>query len=218
VSHIPPFTDGDLQAIREAVAVAERRSAGEIVTVIVERCEAYQGALWKGAALGAMAVALVASILHGGLGVWGGSIWLWLALPAWIGAGLGYLLPLLLPALHRGLIGAEIIDVRVKRRAMAAFAEHDVFATRAHTGLLLLVAVFEHRVEIVCDSGVEARVPSAQWEPIVERLTAGLRQGRAGQSVVAAIGEVGGLLEARGVSSTLPDIDELPDAPQLRRE
>jgi putative membrane protein len=212
------LSDADLEAIRVAVASAERRSAGEIVTVIVERCDAHQGALWKGAALGAMAATLAASILHGALGFWGGSIWLWLALPAWAGAGAGYLLPLLVPAVHRGAIGADVLEHRVRQRALAAFAESGVFATRARTGLLLLVALFEHRVEMVCDRGVEARVPAADWEPIVDRLTAGLRQGRAAQALVAAIGDIGGVLESRGVSGVVPDVDELPDAPTVSAE
>lgn len=213
-----PFSDAELEAIRVAVAAAERKSAGEIVTVVVERCDAYQAALWKGAALGAMAATLVASILHGALGYWGGSIWLWLALPAWTGAGLGYLLPLSIPALHRVSVGADVLESRVERRALAAFAESGVFATRARTGLLLLVALFEHRVWIVADRGVEERVPTTDWEPILDRLTAGLRQGRAAQSMVAAIGEIGSVLESRGVTAVGPDIDELPDAPTVSGE
>ena len=162
-----------------------------------------------------MGMTLAAAIVHGALGYWGGSIWLWLALPAWAGAGIGYLLPLLVRPLHRALVGAEVLDSRVDRRAAAAFAESEVFATRARTGLLLLVALFEHRVEIVSDQGVEARVPSAEWAPIVDRLTAGLRQGRTSQSIVAAIGEIGSLLESRGVTGLGPDVDELPDAPTV---
>jgi putative membrane protein len=216
VSRSQPFSDADLAAIGEAVDAAERRSAGEIATTIVERCDSYQGALWKGAALGAMAATLVAAVAHGALGYWGGSIWLWLALPAWAGAGLGYLLPLLVRPLHRAWIGADVLDARVERRANAAFAESEVFATRARTGLLLLVALFEHRVEIVCDRGIEERVQKSDWDPIVDRLTAGLRQGRATQSIVAAIGEIGSLLESRGVSGPAgPDVDELPDAPTV---
>jgi putative membrane protein len=218
VSRSRPFSDSDLDAIRDAVAAAERRSAGEIVTVIVERCDPYQGALWKGAALGAMAAAIVASIVHGALGLWGGSIWLWLALPPWAGAGAGYLLPLLVPALHRASIDADVLRLRVKGRALAAFAESEVFSTRGRTGLLLLVALFEHRVEIVCDAGIEARVASSDWDPIVDRLTAGLRQGRAAQAVVAAVAEIGSLLETRGVAGVGPDVDELPDAPTMREE
>jgi putative membrane protein len=216
VSRSQPFTDAELAAISEAVAAAERGSAGEIVTAIVERCDSYQGALWKGAALGAMATTLAAAIVHGALGYWGGSIWLWLALPAWAGAGVGYLLPLLVRPLHRAWIGADVLDARVDRRARAAFAESEVFATRARTGLLLLVALFEHRVEIVCDRGIEERVQKADWDPIVDRLTAGLRQGRAAQSIVAAIGEIGHLLQSRGVTGASgPDVDELPDAPTV---
>jgi putative membrane protein len=212
------FSDADFAAIRTAVEDAERKSAGEIVTVVVERCDQHQGGLWKGAALGAMAAALAASILHGAMGWWGGSIWLWLGLPAWAGAGAGYLLPALLPGLHRALIGAETLQLRVDRRALAAFVESEVFATRARTGVLLLVALYEHTVEIVADTGVEKRVPESDWEPIVDRLTAGLRQGRPAQSVVAAIGEIGSLLEARGVTAPGADVDELPDQPSLRRE
>jgi putative membrane protein len=104
-------------------------------------------------------------------------------------------------------------------RARAAFAESEVFATRARTGLLLFVALFEHRVEIVCDRGVEQKIAAADWAPIVDRLTGGLRQGRAAQTLVGAIGEIGGLLESHGVTGAGgPDIDELPDAPTVSRE
>jgi putative membrane protein len=214
-----PFDAAELDAIRAAVVAAESRSAGEIVTLIVERCDTYQGALWKSAALGAMAATLVASVIHGALGYWGGSIWLWLALPAWAGAGIGFVLPLIVPVLHRAAVGAHVLDARVAMRARAAFAESEVFATRARTGLLLFVALFEHRVEIVCDRGIEPKVATVDWEPIVDRLTAGLRQGRAGQSLVAAIAEIGSLLESRGVTGAGgPDIDELPDLPTVSRE
>jgi putative membrane protein len=216
VSRSPQLSDADLEAVRDAVTAAELRSAGEIVTVVVERCDAYPGALWKGAALGAMAATLAASVLHTGIGAWGGSLWLWLALPAWLGAGAGYLLPLLVPSLHRAWIGATAIDLRVKRRASSAFLEGEVFATRARTGLLLMVALFERRVEIVCDRGIDARVAASDWAPIVDRLTGGLRQGRTVQALVAAIAEIGSLLESAGVTGEGRDINELPDVPEVR--
>ena len=49
------LTSDDLDAIHEATGTAEAKSGGELVCVLVRRCDPYEGTPWKGAALGGIA-------------------------------------------------------------------------------------------------------------------------------------------------------------------
>lgn len=208
------FNQADLEAVRRAVDAAEGKTAGEIVPYVVLASDEYEGTLWRGAALGALLVPLVAAAIHELVGLWG-PVLLWLALPAPLGAALGYLAAAVVPAVKRALTPAEVMARRVARRASVAFLEEEVFATAERTGILLFLSLFEHRVVVLGDSGINARVEAGEWQTLSDRLAAGIRAGRAAAALVEAVGECGRLLARRGVERRPDDRDELSD--ELRR-
>jgi len=210
------FSDQDLEAIRRAATAAEERTAGEIVPYLVGRVDDHDEARWKGAALGALAFALAAGAVHHLGGFWGGAGILWITLPALAGAAAGYLLALLFPGLERRLIQAEDLERRVAARAAAAFLEEEVFATRDRTGILIFLALFEHRAVILADSGIHAKVPAATWRRLVDDLVTGVRERRAASALVAVIERCGELLEEHGVERRADDVDELSDQPRVK--
>ena len=205
------FTDRDLDAVREATRSAEARTSGEIVSVVVESCDSYEGALWKSAAFGAMLAALATGVGFASVERWSGPAWWWLALPAAAGAAAGYLLALSLPILHRALIGREILEMRVERRAAQAFLSEEVFATRERSGVLIFIGLFEHRVEILRDTAAEQRVPGDSWDDLAERLARDIRKGQAAAGLVQTIEDTGRLLELHGLVRRDDDVDELDD-------
>lgn len=205
------FSKEDLAEIEAAVKAAERSTSGEIVPCAVGRSDEYPEAVWRAAALGAMAAALLAALLHEALGVWGGAIVLWLALPALVGGGVGYLFAALVPAVKRLLIPEDVLAQRVAARATSAFVEHEVFATAERTGILLFLSVFEHRVLVLGDAGINAKVEQHEWDEIVAAVAAGIRAGKPGRALAEAIGRCGDLLHRRGVELRPGDVDELPD-------
>lgn len=205
------FSDQDREAIRAATAEAEGRTGGEIVSYAVERCDAYEEAAWKGAALGALALALAAGLAHWLGAFWGGWGLLWITLPAGAGAAAGFALGTWVPGLQRRLVTPEVLEQRVARRAAVAFVDEEVFATRDRTGVLLFLALFEHRVVVLADSGINARVEPAAWEAISEGIARGIREGRPAAALVEAIGACGRLLEEKGVARRPDDVDELGD-------
>jgi putative membrane protein len=212
------FRPEDLEAIRAAVAAAEARSGGEIVTYAVARCDPYEEARWKGAATGAVLAAVAAGFLYPLLEVWGGWGVVWLALPAVAGAAAGYLLAWGWPALQRLLVDAETRERRVRQRAQTAFLDEEVFATRDRTGVLIFLALFERRVEVLADAGIHARVAPDEWQGIAADLAAGIRRGAAPAALIAAVGRCGRLLEERRVDRRPDDADELADEPRLSDE
>ena len=209
----PVLSEADREAIVRAVREAERRTSGEIVVDIVESCGGYAHAVWKGAALGGLAGALAAAAAHDLGGFWGGSAWLWGALPAAAGAAAGYALACA-PAVKRWLATPEALGARVRDRATAAFLEHEVFRTRDRTGILLFLALFERRVLILGDRGINALVKDEEWAAVVAPVGEGMRAGRPLPALLRAVEGAGALLERHGFVRRPEDVNELPDAPR----
>jgi len=205
-----------LAAVREATAAAEGRTAGEIVPYIVGRCDDYAEAGWTGATLGALLATGLAALPYYLGGYWGVPDLLWLALPPLAGAVAGYLLVTSVPRLKRWLVPAETFDRRTRLRAEAAFLEEEVFDTEGRTGVLIFLALFEHRAIVLADSGIHAAVPAGAWEGIVGALTAGMRAGRPADALLEAVRGCGELLAAYRVTVRPGDVDEIPDEPRLR--
>jgi len=213
---MPPslFSDADLAAVRGAVQSAETGTSGEIVPYVVTASDDYAVATWKGAALGALAAALAAWALHRGWGLWGASGFLWMVVPPAAGAALGYLAAHLGP-LRRFLAGSHLLEHRVGQRAAAAFLEQEVFRTRARTGILLFLSLFERRVVVLGDSGIHAKVGPGEWDAVVRQVVSGIRAGNPTAALVAAIGECGEILARHGLPPLPDDTDELSDELRL---
>lgn len=205
------FGAEDRAEIKAAVGEAERRTSGEIVPYAVSSCDDYEVARWHGAALGAIGCGLLAAAVHTFGGYWGALLDLWIAVPPVIGAGLGYLAAVASPAIRRALIPADVLEERVRQRAAAAFLEQEVFDTRERTGILIFVALFERRVVVLGDAGINAKVAQHEWDDVVASIVAGIRAKTPGKALAAGIRACGELLERPGITRRADDTDELAD-------
>lgn len=205
------FSESDLRRIEEAVRDAEARSRGEIVTAAVPASGRYAGAVWTGACLGSLTALLALVLVH-----WLGDLWglgspLWALLAAGGGAVAGYLAVAASDALKRLLTSDEVMARQVDLAARAAFVDHEVFATRDRSGVLIFLSLLEHRVEVLADSGIDAHVEPGEWDGIVAGIVRGIREGRAADALVEAVGRCGEILDRRGLERRSDDVDELAD-------
>jgi putative membrane protein len=207
------FPEAEREAIRAAVAAAEARSGGEVVSWITGSCDDYPESSWMAATGGALLGLGLGWLGHALSGAWGG-ILLWAVVPALAGATAGFLLGRL-PAVKRLLVPDETMERRVEIAAEAAFLRAEVFATRDRTGILIFVALLEHRVEVLADSGIHARVPAERWAAIAEEIAAGIRSGAAPAAVIAGVERCGSILAEHCVPRREDDRDELPDRPRF---
>jgi len=212
----PLVSDAESEAIRAAVAAAERNSAGEIVPLLVDAADDYEMADWKGATLGALLAALVAAALHALRPSWGAAL-VWLVLPGALGALGGALAARFSAPLRRLLVGEERLDDCVEACAFDAFLRHGVHRTRDRSGILILIALFEHRVRILADEGIHAAVPAETWETLARETAAAVRDGRPGEALRRAVERCGALLAEQGPRRRSDDANELPDAPRSER-
>lgn len=210
------FDEAGRAAIRRAADSAEGRSSGEIVPYVVGRSDNYPEAAWTGASLGALGAAGLAGLVYHFGAIWGAASLAWLVLPAFVGAGLGFLAADRIPALGRRLISADSIERRVRLRAEAAFLEERVFDTRERTGILVMVSLYEHRALVLADAGINAKVAQEEWQAIVDRLVAGIRDGRPAEAMAGAISDCGELLASRKVERRDDDENELSDELRIR--
>lgn len=214
------FSEAELKKLQDAVAEAEARTSGEIVPYIVPQSGEYDVAVWRGASMLAvlsLAVSLLVYQFYHGWGLawlftgWGTGLLVLVA--ATVGALLGaYVAPI-----RRMLIGEAIMARAVHRRSMQAFVEEEVFKTRDRTGILLFISVFEHRVEVLGDSGINQAVSDDDWAEIVRHLCTGVKQGRLAESMVEAFEMCGHLLEKRGVEIRHDDTNELSNEVRVRK-
>ncbi|MCC7261735.1 MAG: TPM domain-containing protein [Candidatus Latescibacteria bacterium] len=216
VEHL--FSAEEQERIAAAVKAAEGHTSGEIVPCIVAQADEYEEAVWRGGAIAAFLVfagffclrAFTTTWLPLGLGAMGTGVVL--------AGGAGMLLVEWLPSLRRLLAGEQLIDRRVTQRALQAFVEEEVFATRERTGILIFVSLMEHEVRVLGDAGINARVDQEEWEGVVRLILQGMRQGRPAQGLTEAIAQCGALLERCGVARRADDTDELGNAPRTRGE
>ena len=101
----------------------------------------------------------------------------------------------------------------VRQRAVELFAQLGVWDTADNSGILIYVQLVDHRVEVVADRGIAARVEQAEWDGLCRQLEAAFRQGAWEAGALQAIEAAGALL-----AKQFPAIDhgnELADAPVI---
>jgi putative membrane protein len=195
----------DRLRIEGAVLEAERDTAGEIVVAVVGSCAEYGSTGWR---LG-VAVALLASL---GTEIFAPESGLETLLGAQAaGLVLGHLLARI-PILRRALISESFMQECAERRAWSAFAENGLARTAERTGILFFVALFEHRVIVMGDEGVDRVLdPDESWEEVVDLLLAGIREKRATEGILAAVQRCGEMLKTHLPAAT-KTLNQLPTA------
>jgi uncharacterized membrane protein len=112
-------------------------------------------------------------------------------------------------ALPLGLVWDGVSD---RQRAIALFAQHGIWDTEEHCGVLVYVNLADHKVEIVADRGIDRKIDAATWQQVCATLTAGYARGEFHDSTLAAIGQVNELLRQHfPANGSRPN--ELPDEP-----
>ncbi|MDX2478754.1 MAG: TPM domain-containing protein [Desulfuromusa sp.] len=183
------FSTEEKERIEAAVKAAEAKTSGEIVPMVVSSSHEYPRADLIGGGTLALAVGLICSWAFGGESIW------WF-LPIFI-VGFFIFQQVIrnLPDFKRKLIHPDELTAEVKEKAMVSFLEHELHETRDRTGILILISLFEHRVQVLADSGINAKVPEHTWEEIVDIIIKGLKTGDACTATCQAIERCGELLQ-----------------------
>ena len=84
--------------------------------------------------------------------------------------------------------------------------------------MLLFVSLFEHRVVVLADRGIDAHVGPEAWGAVDRAILAGLRRGSLREGLVEGIRLAGELLARHVPAPAERDPNELPDRLVVRRD
>jgi putative membrane protein len=202
------FEPGARERVAKAVAGIEAGTAAEVVVVARRMAGDYRAADWLAGA-GAAMVTLLVLLFHP-------KEFLVDTMPVdvLLGFAFGAVVSAHLPPLRRLLSGRKRMERAVQLAARAAFVDLGVSRTRGRTGILVLLAAFERRVEIVPDVGVDVQALGREYEQAVAAIGDAVRRGARLDAVVEALWRLAPPL-ARALPASADDVNELPDAMEV---
>lgn len=189
------LTDDERTRVTVAVKEAEKLTSGEIVVMVISASYHYPIANIIGAAVFGLPLALIFTTLTGEwLWIGGQNMWLFL----------GFLIVFFI-LLHeiikrtlwfkRCFISEREFKEEVEEAAITHFFNQGLYRTRDETGVLVLISVFERKVWVLADVGINAKVHEGQWDDIVKIIIDGIKQIRQTEAICKAVEKTGDLLK-----------------------
>lgn len=192
------------QDVHRALTAAEKRTVGEIVPVLLGRSDRFPAAdLWAGIlfALCGYFAAWASPLAQGALS------FLLITLIAGI---FGWFCSRKLPALRRLFVAPWRLQEMAEEQAFQEFYRHDLHRTEAATGVLLFVSLFERRVVVLGDEGIDEVMEEGAWDQVHQSLLQAIREDRLPEGLVAAVEQIGETL-AESFPWKEGDRNEVPD-------
>ncbi len=106
--------------------------------------------------------------------------------------GLGWILSKLVEQdfIFRKLLPKKWQHQAVEKKAAEIFLKEEVFNTKARSGLLIMISVFEESVFLFADKGLLQKIPASQWQTLGVQLAKDFDRARPGTSFFEALDEV----------------------------
>ncbi|MGH9787720.1 MAG: TPM domain-containing protein [Candidatus Acidiferrales bacterium] len=197
------FTPAEREKINQAVAEAEKRTAGEIVPVLAtasgryDRAEDIGGLLLGLTLLASLWTAFQRILPVEGDWTHGQQLQLdlpWLVLMVIGGFVVGTAIVSRVGWLRRLFVSQREMRQEVERAAWQSFARFRVGRTAAGTGILLYVSLFERMVCVLGDDPIAAKIDQKTWDEIRDLILRGIGEKRVADGFCQAIARSGELL------------------------
>ena len=189
------LSDQDREKIIQTVKEVEQETSGEILPMVVSQSYTYPMANVIGGTVLALPTALILTYFIGG--------WLWVGHQnMWLFLGLLTVLFILFHQvckhilwLKRFFISQREINEEVEEAATTSFFREGLYKTRDGTGILFFISVFEHKVWVLGDEGINKKVSTDQWDKIVHIITDGIKQKNQAEAICLAVKAAGQILQ-----------------------
>ncbi len=208
-----PLDAAAAHAIEQRVAAVEARTGVQVVCAVHLRSDSYPEVPWHAFALGVVVAALLATLLDFFRPAWSTRETLLVHSLVVLGAGAACAAATLASdTFARLFVGRGRSAVEVRERARSIFVDHALHSTRARTGVLIYVSLFERGLEVVADRGFDERVRADGWDEIVHAMQPALAQGDCARALEVGLATLEGVLVTAGFRSDGPASNDLPDA------
>lgn len=185
------ISETEIAKVTEAVRKVEERTSGEIVPMIVRRSSA----------IGHVPLLLLFIWIIFAFTFYIAAEYWWhnWASPWWyfacgiLGAPL-FLQLSRLDYVQRILTSNADETLQVFNRAQLEFDNLRIKHTQAQTGILIFLSIMEHRCVVLADQSISKKLPPETWQAVVDKVILGIKSGKTGEGLVAAIENCGNLL------------------------
>lgn len=202
------ISKADHERVAAAIRAAEATTDGEIYCVVAHRSDGY---FFPSAFMALVGILLVALILAYAAEYW----WLSIRLPHFVlaeclAAVCALALLWFVPALRIHLVPWQMRHRAAHDNAVRQFLARNIHLTAARTGVLIFVSLAERYAEVVADTGINEKVPQAEWNRIIADLVVAASGKRLTEGFEGAVAAAGALLAAH-VPRGARDRNELDD-------
>lgn len=198
------FSEEEKKKISDTTREVECCTIGEVAVMVVSESDRYHEAEVLGGVFFGGLFALIVAAVH-----FHSSLWFFVPLSLILFFP-GRFLVRKISLLKTPFIGWWRKERAVGERALRAFYEKGLYKTRANTGVLFFISVFERKVWVLADKGIHERIGQETLDKFATKVSRGISEGRACDALCEAIREAGKLL-AKHFPKTPDDTDELPD-------
>jgi putative membrane protein len=175
---------------------AEEKTGAQIVMALIRRCDQYPEVPWRAFALGSSVAALVSLPALLLSGTWITDLNFIIAISAIMASGaLLAILPVFLPGFARLFVSKARMEAESLQYADSLFLEKEIFTAEGRRGVLLAAFLFERRVVILPDKGLDSLLNKDQLDPIILHMSGFLKRKKIAdammeglEKIVAAIG------------------------------
>jgi putative membrane protein len=205
----------DFAAVHAAVTEVEKKTRAEIVPLVIKDAGQYGWVRDRATVVG-IVLAILAGEFWSNLRTWplsGREVLGFVIGGALFGVAVGSVHPFV-----RFLAGKLHITLEVHRRAMAEFTKRGCGNTREETGILVMVSLFERRIEVIADRGIQKIALEKEgpevWDKITAEFSIAAGRGQAVEGLIGVIHRLGTMLEKHFPPDGIAG-GELPDDLQV---
>lgn len=203
------LSDHDRSRLDTLISDVEKSTKTQIVLALIQRSDSYAELPWKAFALGASFSGLVVFILDVISFDWGPGISVIAVIAGILAGGAVFaLLTVLIPGIAKLFLSTSRAEVEVHQYAESLFLSRELFATRKRVGILMLVSLFERKVVILPDKGLNEKLSKDDLENIIEAMAYFLKRGEISQAFEAGLKKISHVL---GANWSGKDENELSD-------
>ncbi len=205
----PILSGQDRSRLDLRIADTEKRTQTQIVLALIQRSDTYEELPWKAFALGASISGLLLLLLNGWLYDWGPYVTPIIMVVGMLACGaLLALLTVIFQRFAKCFLSDHRAEVEVQQYAKSLFLERELFATQKRAGILILVSLFERRVVILPDKGLDDRLKEDDIQNIIAAIMPLLKRKQISKAFDAGLDHLSRILTT---SAPYTGDDELPN-------
>lgn len=198
------ISDDQTKKIEQKIHEVEKLTSGEIIPILLKQSDFYPAAHFRSAiVIGILSVLIFSFIQEEPYNP------LWLLWIQFAGFIVGYFLAYL-PSCKKLFSKKDEMDEEVYQKGLQLFFENNLHTTKDRTGILVMVSLLEHKIEILADEGINKKVEKDTWSNLLIPFPEMVKKGDFVEGLIEIIDKCGKILEEKFPIKD-GDTNELPN-------